>query len=262
MPDHASSSVGIFDVTVVLLAVMVLAGYVWAAKTGRGIPWPRHRMLLWAVGVVVAATAFTGPLASAAHHSFPAHMVAHLLIGMLAPLLLVVAAPVTVLLRRLPVRAARLVTRALRSRPVRVLTDPVVAAVLNVGSLWVLYTTDVYALMLTSPALHVIVGLHMMVVGYLFTVAFVGIDPMPHRRSFRYRALVLVLALAAHDILAKYVYAHPPVGTEPEAAQSAAMIMYYGGDAIDVGLIALLGASWYRAVRPGRVHDVALAPSA
>lgn len=72
-------------------------------------------MLLSAAGVVIAASAVTGPLASAAHHSFPAHMVAHLLIGMLAPLLLVLAAPMTVVLRVVTARTGQAMTRMLRS---------------------------------------------------------------------------------------------------------------------------------------------------
>lgn len=58
---------------------------------------------------------------------------------------------------------------------------------------------------------------------------------------------MLVLSLAAHDILAKYLYAHPPldVGTPPAAVGS--MIMYYGGgDVVDVTILVLLGAGWYR----------------
>lgn len=255
MPDHPIDLTReIFDAAVVVVTMMTVLGYVWAAKAGRGRAWPRHRMLLWAAGLVMAASAVIGPLASAAHHSFPAHMVAHLLIGMLAPLLLVLGAPMTVLLRVVTARTGRALTRMLRSLPLRVLTDPVAAAVLNVGSLWALYTTDAYALMHTNPVLHVVVHLHMLVVGYLFTGTIIQTDPMPHRRSHGYRVAVLVLALAGHDILAKYVYAHPPIGVDPAASQTAAMIMYYGGDAVDLALLVLLGASWYTAARPGRAR--------
>lgn len=55
----------------------------------------------------------------------------------------------------------------------------------------------------------------MLVVGYLFTVTVIQTDLMPHRRSHGYRVAVLVLALAGHDILPKYLYAHPPIGVDP-----------------------------------------------
>ena len=83
---------------------------------------------------------------------------------------------------------------------------------LSVGGLWLLYTTGLYPAMHHHPGLHVLVHAHMFLAGYLFTAAMVSVDPMPHRRSFPHRSLVLVLALAAHDILAKYLYAHPPAG--------------------------------------------------
>ena len=59
-----------------------------------------------------------------------------------------------------------------------------------------------------------------------------------------------MLALAAHDILAKYLYAHPPDGVPAPAAETGAMIMYYGGDVIDVAIMVVLGARWYRVTRP------------
>jgi len=91
---------------------------------------------------------------------------------------------------------------------------------------------------------------HLFIAGYLFTAAVISVDPMPHRRSFRHRSAVLVLALAAHDILAKYLYAHPPDGVPVPAAETGAMVMYYGGDAVDVAILVVLGAHWYRATRP------------
>jgi putative membrane protein len=177
-------------------------------------------------------------------------MVVHLLLGMVAPLLLTLAAPITVLLRALPVPRARQVSHLLSTRPVRVLTEPVVAALLNVGGMWLLYTTPLYPAMHHHPIVFAVVHLHLFAAGCLFTVAIVSRDPMPHRRSHAHRALVLVLALAAHDILAKYLYAHPPLQVDATSAETGAMIMYYGGDAVELVLIWLLCASWYRATRP------------
>jgi putative membrane protein len=132
----------------------------------------------------------------------------------------------------------------LASPPLRVLTDPVVAAALNVGGLWLLYTTAVFARMHEHPLLHLLVHVHVFATGWLFTVALVSVDPLPHRRSYPIRAAVLVAALAGHDILAKYLYAHPPAGVAD--AELGAMIMYYGGDAVHLVLIVLLCAGWYR----------------
>ena len=192
------------------------------------------------------AAAVSRPLAEAADTSFTAHMVAHLLLGMLAPLLLALGAPITLLLRAFPVPAARRVSRVLASGPARFLTEPVVAAVLSLGGLWALYLTGLYPAMHHHPVVHVVVHVHLIVAGYLFTIAIVSVDPLPHRRSDLHRAVILILGLAAHDILAKYLYAHPPVGVSASAAESGAMVMYYGGDAVDVAIMVLLCARWYR----------------
>ncbi len=209
-------------------------------------PWPRDRTLLWLAGNIAVAVALGGPLAAAADDSFIAHAVTHLLLGMIAPLLLVLGAPVTLLLRALPVGRARRLSRALRSLPVRVLTEPTVAAALSVGGLWLIYTTDLYLAVQRVPEMHLLAHVHMFLAGYLFTVVMISVDPLPHRRGHLHRSIVLILALAGHDALAKFLYAHPPVTVPGPDAEIGAMIMYYGGDLVDVVLMILVCAQWFR----------------
>jgi putative membrane protein len=150
----------------------------------------------------------------------------------------------------LPVSAGRRLSRVLSGLPVRVLTEPAVGAVLSVGGHWILYTTDLYPSMHHQPLLHLLVHLHLFTAGYLFTVAIISVDPLPHRRSFLHRSIVVIMAMAAHDVLAKHLYAHPPAGVAPAAAESGSMIMYYGGDAVDLLLVVLLWLRWYRSRAP------------
>ncbi len=138
----------------------------------------------------------------------------------------------------------------LRSRPIRVLTHPVVAGALNVGGLWLLYATPVFPLMHASPWLHAAVHLHVLLTGYLFTASIVGLDPDPHRASVTVRAGVLILFIAAHSILAKWLWAHPPAGVDVGDARVGAELMFYAGDAVDVLLIVLLLRQWFVATRP------------
>ncbi len=238
-------------VLAVLVGLAGLVGYAWGLRADRLGGWPRRRIACWLLGTLTILAAVIGPLPEQAHHNFTAHMVGHLLIGMLGPLLLVLAAPVTLALRALPVRRGRQLTRILGRAPVRLLTDPLVAAILNVGGLWLLYTTGLFAVMHDRPVVHLLVHAHLVATGFLFTQAIIGVDPLPHRRSFAIRAAVLVAAVAGHDILAKYVYAHPPLGVM--GAEVGAMTMYYGGDAIELALIVVLCARWYRAT--GRQLD-------
>jgi putative membrane protein len=204
------------------LAAAAVAYPLAAARTGS---WPLVRTAAWLAGLAAAAIGV----------SVPDHVTGHLLLGMLAPLLLVRSAPVTLALRALPVAEARRLSRVLRSRPARVLTAPAVAAVLDIGGLWLIFTTDLHE--------HPLTQLHVLGAGYLFTAAIVGVDPSPHRARLGTRAAVLVLASAAHGVLAKHLYESDP---------DAAMLMYYGGDVIEVALAVLLGREWLSAAWRGR----------
>lgn len=237
-----------------LLAAAGLAAaasaYCWgAAVHRRGPSWPVHRTMLWLAGIAVTGAALVGPLPRQAHHDFTVHMLGHVLLGMLGPLLLVLAAPVTLALRALPLHWARRSARLLRSAPVVALTHPVIAALLNVGGLWVLYRTGMYAAMLQDTGVHVAVHAHVFAAGYLFTHAMIGPDPAPHRGTHAMRAAVLVLALAAHNILAKTLYAHPPPHVSADQAHTASQLMYYGGAPIEVALIVLLCHHWAACAR-------------
>ena len=215
--------------------------------------WPVYRVFLWFVGVSCAMGAVAGPIAVHGHMYFNVHMIGHLLLGMLAPLLMVLAAPLTLVFRTINVRTARTLSKILRTAPIRFINNPIIASILNVGGLWVLYTSSLYNSMQQSILLLVVVHFHVFLAGFVFTSAFINIDPTPHRTSFAYRAMVLVLALSGHNILAKHIYAYPPQGISPNEAESGAILMYYGGDAIDLILIIILCFQWYKATRPQRM---------
>lgn len=245
---------GAIDAAWILAVPFVVAAviYVCAASAAgrRGRAWPWHRTACWLLGLVAASTGFTGPLA-AAHGSFPAHMAAHLLVGMAAPMLLVLAAPMTLALRTLSVVPARRLSRLLRSPLVRVLTHPIVALLLSAGGMWLLYRSPLYDAMHEVTLVHVLVMLHFLISGYLFTAAVIGVDPDPRRSGFALRAGAVIVSVAAHALLAKLLYAHPLPGVPATEAQTGALLMFYGGDAIELALIAVLWQQWYRATGRG-----------
>ena len=248
--QHGSSGVPVEAVVLGLAAVSVAAYLLAARRSSTRRPWPRRRGVLWTAGVAAAVAGALGPTAVADHADLVAHMVGHLLLGMAAPLLLVLAAPVTLMLRTLdPVPARRLV-RLLRSVPVRVVSHPVVAAVLSVGGLWLLFRTDLWSASHEVPLLGALVSVHVLVSGYLLTASLVGVDPDPHRASFVVRSAVVVLALAAHDVLAATLAVDPPPGVGPDA-RAGALVMYLGGDAVDLALVVVL---WSQRARRRRAR--------
>lgn len=211
--------------------------------------WPFHRMVLWTTGVFLAAVAVAGPLAEKAHVDFTAHMIGHLLLGMMAPLFMALSAPMTLLLRSLKTTQARRLSKILKTRPIRFVTDPLVASFLNIGGLWLLYGTNLYTIMHQHVGLYLLVHFHVFLAGYVFTVSIISIDPTPFRTSYLYRSIILVLALAGHGILSKHIYVNPPAGVTQSQGELGAMIMYYGGDYIDAIIIFILCFQWYKGTK-------------
>lgn len=217
-----------------------------AASRGRGRPWPVHRLALWVAGVALAVMPTVGPLAVAAYDSFVAHMWAHLLGGMAAPVLLVLAAPVTLALRTMHVTPARRLSRLLGSRPAAVVGHPATAGLLSAGGLWLLYRSPVFEAVHGYPLMHALVHLHLVVVGCLFTAAVIGLDPAPHRPRRLVGAVVLVLTAASHAVLAKHLYAYPPGSLPLAEAQAGAQLMYYVGGWVEASVVLIFCAQWYR----------------
>ncbi len=155
-----------------LLAIGLYIGAVLATNRRKRLrKWPWLRTISFVAGVFLAASALVGPLSRQSHGDFTAHMVGHLLLGMLAPLLIALAAPMTLLLRTLNVNFARKLSRLLRSQPIRLFSHPIVASILNIGGLWLLYTTNLYTAMHANLWLHIIVHIHVFIAGYLFTIS-------------------------------------------------------------------------------------------
>ncbi|MGD6942987.1 cytochrome c oxidase assembly protein [Cytobacillus gottheilii] len=252
-PAHIEHTVLVLPQLLLALPfVVALLFYVHAVAVShkKHKPWPIYRTVCWILGVLFAVVSVAGPLAIRAHTDFTAHMFGHLLLGMLAPLLMALAAPMTLILRTLNVPQARKFSKLLKSWPSQMLTNPVIASLLNVGGLWILYTTDLYSLMHQSTLLHLIIHFHVFAAGYLFTISMIYIDPIFHRTSFIFRAIIFVAALAGHGILSKFIYANPPNGVPADQAELGGMVMYYGGDIVDVFIIFILCLQWFRSTRP------------
>src|SRR5690606_2462740 len=142
--------------------VALLALYLGAIarEAARHRRWPARRIFFFAGGCALLLAALLPPVMDIAHHSLRGHMLQHLLLGMFAPLGLVLGAPGTLLLRTLPVRAARALMTFLRVRVVRVVIHPLTAALLDMGGMYLLYLTPLYALSRHDPFLHGFIHLH------------------------------------------------------------------------------------------------------
>ncbi|GIJ79694.1 hypothetical protein Xph01_41260 [Micromonospora phaseoli] len=170
----------------------------------------------------------------------------HLLLGMLAPLGLVLGAPGILALRTVDRRAGRAALRVLRHPATRWLTHPITGLLLTAGGLWLLYLTPLYRATLSSPALHDLVNLHFLLSGLLFTWSIAGPEPTGHRPRVPVRLVVLGAAVVAHAALAQLMYAglFVDVPAPPEQLRAGATVMYYGGDLAEILLALTLLTTW------------------
>ena len=249
---HAGSlaSTSLF-LLLVVLPLAVLAAYLFAAwreisRSG----WSRFRIASFAIGIamIVGAVLPVGEW----QQGLRGHMAQHLLLGMFAPLALVMGAPVTLLLRSVPAGIGRFIAGLLRKRPVIVLIHPVSVLLLSTGGMYLLYLTPLFAISTTNGTLHVLVHVHFVVSGYLFAWAIAGPDPAPCRPGMPTRLAVLFTGTAAHASLGKIMYGYGfprGVGATATELQSAAKWMYYGGDVAELLLIVAFVATWFRVYR-------------
>lgn len=250
MPLHTHGAGGLagWELLMILGAVAGVGAYVVAAHRLRrdGIAWPLSRdgcAVAAGAGLVVAVSV---PWAGG---EFAGHMVRHVIVGMLVPLLIVLAVPGTLAVRALRGTRRRRVLAVLQSRPLLWLLFPPVAALVNTGSAFVLYRTPLLAASGTDPWLDGLVHVHLLATGVLFTAAVCQLEPLRHRYSLPLRAATLVAAAAAHAYLAKTLYAAPPPDTAFDVAdlQAGAQLMYYGGDVVEVATAIVLATTWYAA---------------
>jgi putative membrane protein len=234
----------------VVLTVMTAAGYgtALARLHRRGDRWAATRTACLLAGSACVCAAVLPPVSSHDEY-FPVHVAQHLLLGMAGPAFLALSAPVTLALRALPPRPHRAVLRVLHSPPVGIVSSLPAAIVLNLGGLYVLYCTGLYRAAENNNLIHAAVHLHMFLTGCLLSWALIGLDPIRRRPGIKARLVALVVASAAHDTLAKLMYAHSlPVGGGSLASRHAgAELMYYGGTVIDIALAVVLMAQWYQA---------------
>ncbi|MGK5637534.1 cytochrome c oxidase assembly protein [Streptomyces sp. URMC 126] len=243
-----------------LLALAAGAGYLIAAARlrRRGDAWPVRRDLAFGTGAAALAGAMAVPPPGG---PFTSHMGHHLVAAMAAPLLLVLGHPLTLALRVLPPGRARRALPALaRSRTAACLTFPPLAALLDVGGLWLLYRTPLFAESHHRLLAHAVVTVHVVAAGLLFAFAAGPLTALHRRWGPGWRCLALAGAGAVHGVLAKLLYDRPPPGTHvaPDDLRSGALLMYYGGDLVELCLAAALAASWYAAA--GRARRRAEAP--
>lgn len=175
-----------------------------AVMRRRGDRWPVGRTLAWLAGIAVLVVSTSGGLGRYSSVLFSAHMTQHMILNMAVPILLVLGAPLTLALRTLTpasrggTGAREALLRILHSRAVLILTNPIVAAVIFVGSLYGLYFSPVFPAAMSNHWGHLAMEVHFIAAGLLFFWVLVGIDPGPRRPPHLARLVLLFAVMATH----------------------------------------------------------------
>ncbi|MFI2371303.1 cytochrome c oxidase assembly protein [Streptomyces sp. NPDC018833] len=251
-----------------LVACLVALGlYGWgvARLRGRGDAWPVSRTVWFTIGVLSVAVVMCTKLNDYGMVMFSVHMVQHMVISMLSPIVLLLGAPITLALRALPVAGRgekgprELLLMLLHSRYMRIVTHPAFTIPLFIASLYGLYFTPLFDFLMESTTGHIVMMLHFLAVGLVFFWPIMGVDPGPHRPGYVMRMLELFAGMPFHAFFGIALmmatqpmvraYENPPasLGIDALSDQNAAGGIAWAFSEIPsvVVLIALV-FQWYR----------------
>ena len=205
--------ISLYDPDALMIGVLVtaVALYIKGVVTlsRRGDKWPVGRTVAFVLGISAIDYATSGGLGVYAKFSFEYHMLAHMVLGMVAPIGIVLGAPITLALRTLPQgrtsdeRGVRgTLIALLHSKPAGIFTNPVVILAIFDGSLFVLYMTPLFGNMMPSHLGHLVMNVHFLLAGILFFHVIIGIDPNPRKVPHIIRIVILFAAMSIHAFFA------------------------------------------------------------
>jgi putative copper resistance protein D len=195
------------DVFWLLIALLGALAYIAGTRrlTQRGDEWSRARTFSWLAGLAVLTYATSGPLGVYGHIFFSAHMVQHLLLVMVCPILLMCGAPTTLALRALPANRENHGPREwllalLQSKYLAVIAHPLFAFINFIAGFFALYFSGLFEMLMQSHTGHLFMQLLFLTSGYLFFWAIIGIDPAPRKLPNPAKVGLVILAAPFHAL--------------------------------------------------------------
>jgi len=251
-----------FPAAVGPLAVAGTAGYLWllrraSAARGERAEVGRWRpVAAWLLAMLALVVAVDGPVGRWADALFWVHMVQHLLLIMVVPVLVVWARPIRL------IRAARRATGSAAGprRPLRWATAPLTGLVAYSAVVVLTHLTGFQQLSATHPSVRAAELALYLVAGYLFFLPTLSSEPGPWSLPHLLRFLLLVLGMGAdtltgvalmlttRPVAPAYSASHAGWGPTALADQElAGAVMWFGGDLLMMLLIIVVAVQWSRA---------------
>lgn len=237
---------------------------------GRGDTWSRWRTTLFVgggLGSFVVAT--TSGLAVYDTTLLWVHMVQHMVLGMVTPVLLALGGPITLALRVLPRRGRAVLLEVLHSRVAKVMSFPVVAGAIFIVTPVALYLTGWYEATLRNPLLHDLNHVHFVLVGSLWFWPILGLDPMPMRLPYPMRLIAVFVTMPFHaflgitimgasTVIARDYYSDLGRTWGPSLAKDqeiAGGVLWAAGDLVALLVLGALFVQWARASEREAVRE-------
>ena len=206
-PDAAAFVLGwSFDLTIWLPLVAAAAAYLWAvrrvnaAHPANPVPWDRPAFFL--LGLASIAIALQSGIERYDTTLFSVHMLQHVILIFLAAPAIVLAAPITLVLRvATPGTRRRWILPILHSRAVRVIGHPLVAWLLFTAVMWGTHFSPLFDAALENAWLHDLEHVLYLASSMLFWWPIVGRDPSPWRMSHPARLLFMFLEMPFNSFL-------------------------------------------------------------
>ncbi len=198
----------VWDVDVLWLFVSLFAifAYLYGVQRlkTRGDSWPVARTVSWVLGMLVLAYVTSGAPNAYQEYLFSMHMVAHMMLSMLIPVLLVPGAPVTLITRVQQARkddswgVREWILWAVHTPYAWLLSHPLFAGLNFAMSLVLFYYTPLFRWSTEEHLGHQWMIVHFLITGYLFVQSLIGVDPQPHKPSFPLKLMLLIGTMAFH----------------------------------------------------------------
>ncbi|MFM8429103.1 MAG: cytochrome c oxidase assembly protein [Candidatus Limnocylindrus sp.] len=267
LPPEPSLAAAAYWYSPPIISLLVVAGLVlWFLGVRRvqqqhpQNPVPRSR----SVSIVGAAVFLLIALQSVIERYdttiFSVHMVQHLILLFPVPILLLRAAPVTLVLRLASPRWRARILALLQSRLIGVISHPIVAWLLLVFVMWATHLSPLFDAALDNPLLHHLEHLLYLSSALLFWAPVFSLDPVRHRLSRPAALFYLITQMPQNSFLGvaimwapRALYPHYETlqrgwGPTPlEDQQLAGSIMWLVGDALFLLAVFAVLAAWMRA---------------
>ncbi len=197
-----------FMLTLSLAAAALYAIGVLRVKRNE-IKWSTLRTISFLIGIGLVVWTTSAGISSYAKVSFEYHMIQHMVLSMIAPIFIVLGAPITLALRALPAqkvsehRIARdWILAILHSGYSRLITHPLMVLGIFTFGLYAMYFTPLFATLMGSHTGHIFMEVHFLISGLLFTYVVIGADPSPREVPYWSRLMIVLVGLSLHAFFA------------------------------------------------------------